>query len=92
MLREQKQKQKNNEQKIEIPKLSPVSVGLWRDAAINNRSLAFTNPPAPAINWSAPGSPGGNDGLVKSRDLSLLYLTFNAVSLLLSIRRVQHPL
>lgn len=60
-------------------------------AAINNKSLALTRPPALAIT-SEPGSPGGSDGFVKSRDLSLLYFTFKAVNLLLSIRNVQHPL
>lgn len=69
---------------------SPVKAGLCR-AANNSKSFALTKPPALAIT-SAPGSPGGNDGFVKSRDLSLLYLTFKAVNLLLSIRSVQQPL
>lgn len=72
------------------PIRSPVIVGRCL-AAINSRSLALTSPPALAMT-SEPGSPGGNDGFVKSRDLSLLYLTFKAVSLLLSMRNVQQPL
>ena len=73
-----------------LPILSPVNEGLWR-AAINSKSFAFTKPPAVGI-ISAPGSPGGNEGFVKSRDLSLLYLTLSVVILLLSIRSVQQPL
>lgn len=73
-----------------LPILSPVRDGRCR-AAIRSKSFAFTKPPAVGI-ISAPGSPGGNDGFVKSRDLSLLYLTFKAVNLLLSMRSVQQPL
>jgi hypothetical protein len=73
-----------------LPNLSRVRVGRC-PAASNNKSLALTKPPALAIK-SLPGSPAGNVGFVKSRDLSLLYLTFNAVNLLLSIRKVQQPL
>lgn len=73
-----------------LPILSPEREGRWR-AAIKSKSLVFISPPAVGM-ISTPGSPGGRAGLVKSRDLSLLYLTFRAVSLLLSIRNVQQPL
>lgn len=73
-----------------LPNLSRVSAGRC-PAASNNKSLALTRPPALAIK-SLPGSPAGKVGFVKSRDLSLLYLTFSAVNLLLSIRSVQQPL
>lgn len=88
----QKLEQKKNNKKIKwVPNRSPVSVGRCLAAAKSNKSFALTNPPAPAIS-SDPGSPGGSEGFVKSRDLSLLYLTLSAVNLLLSIRNVQHPL
>lgn len=73
-----------------LPILSPVSEGRCL-AAIRSRSFVFISPPAVGMR-STPGSPGGSAGFVKSRDLSLLYFTFKAVSLLLSMRKVQQPL